>query len=393
MLQLFETVTRYSARMKIKLIVLLFLSIAFSKVDGLRDTKYVSFNFISSKQPPEWALVHYINQEMWKYSDLRENYITKVDDRKIPSDEQFNVGVLMTPYAISSYRKEYDQVIDFILDTRLKYSSIKRVKDNFSSLYNKIKPSAQEFLKKDHNFRVDLIDEKAKRLAKEILTVADCFEFDAYTLTALIQKESYFSQYAVSPTGAAGISQFVMSGLTEAMMQSGEIKNEARDEAILENLESIKCVEKKLDKKITLVKNHLDKDEKEFITAVNKNEKTVKASYKAQIKKYLILNTDVSLIYTGILFKTFLASECLKAPFSKCNTHFGFIDMDFDYVYNKALQRYNGDTSKKSYADDVMNNFRKKFIDYVKLVDGSDSTNSDGSSELQEELENSKSNE
>ncbi|MDQ3234754.1 MAG: transglycosylase SLT domain-containing protein [Pseudobdellovibrionaceae bacterium] len=58
-------------------------------------------------------------------------------------------------------------------------------------------------------------------LAFAIRTLAMDFDIDARLLTALIAQESAFDARAVSPTGAVGLTQLTISGISEFVDQSG----------------------------------------------------------------------------------------------------------------------------------------------------------------------------
>ncbi len=353
-----------------KLIAIFIVSLTLqAKTFGLFETHYVDYDFSYDLTPPsEWVLGAYINAKMWEQAASEDNFITKINPRKIPTKNQFDDDVLATPYSIAHYPQQYQKLINFLKNERLNYSKMSTLKDKQPSVYRRIQPSKMTF---DHNQRKDelranRIASIAKSLAKNLITVSKCFNIDVYMFTALLQKESIFSPLAISPTGAIGLGQLVSPGITEAMMQSGEISNEARNDTIAFNKASIACIEQNLNKNIKLISQELELSGNQLITRKsNSIEKILKKEYQKSIKKILLNNSLLNLTYSAILFKTYLAVECKRAPFQKCNTHWGYLDIDFDYVYDKALQRYNAERNKQQYSDTIRNNYRKAVINFT----------------------------
>lgn len=186
------------------------------------------------------------------------------------------------------------------------------------------------------NYKVDHKD--AELIAKNILKVSACFSIDPWLLTAVIQKESSFKKDAISPTGAAGLSQFTMLGLKEVNDQLGfRGRAEATDMAIdFYNSKIAKCIDPAWTH--LWLKIGLPETDPEFYNLL-----------KEEIKQ----DIPVALTYGAILLKTYVAFIDNKFKNS-------FVPLSISETYYQALQIYNGEEgdAKVKYARDVFKNLR-----------------------------------
>jgi hypothetical protein len=186
------------------------------------------------------------------------------------------------------------------------------------------------------NYKVDHSD--AELIAKNILKVSQCFNIDPWLLTAVIQKESSFKKDAISPTGAAGLSQFTMLGLQEVNDQLGfRGRAEATDMAIdFYNSKISKCIDPEWTH--LWLKVGVSETDPEFYNLL-----------KEEIKQ----NIPIAITYGAILLKTYVAFVDNKFRNS-------YIKLPTSETYFLGLQIYNGEEgdAKVKYAKEVFKNLK-----------------------------------
>jgi len=182
----------------------------------------------------------------------------------------------------------------------------------------------------------------ALEIAHNILSVSACFRIDPWVLTGLIQKESSFNKDAVSPTNAAGLTQFTSSGLKEVNDQLGFRGREgATENATLYFTSKIKdCVDPSW---VDLwVRINLPETDPEF--------------YR-QLKEEIKRDIPTAITYGAILLKTYVGFIDSKSSRSTAEED---IDLPTSEIYFRALQIYNGEDgeAKVNYAKNVFKNLQ-----------------------------------
>lgn len=200
------------------------------------------------------------------------------------------------------------------------------------------------------NYKVSRRD--AEDIAYYILKASICFQIDPWLLTALIQKESSFMKDAVSPTGAAGLTQFTTAGLKEVNDQLGFRGTQEAEKTAIEyfNGQLLEC---------------MDPVWIDMWTKVGLPEEDPK--FYVEIKEVLKKEIPSALSYGAILLKTYVAYIDGKAARSET-------PMSLSEIYFQALQIYNGEEgeAKVNYAKAVFKNldaFYPKELTFPFLAD------------------------
>ncbi len=183
--------------------------------------------------------------------------------------------------------------------------------------------------------------EEADEIAKHVVKISACFKIDPWVLTGLIQKESSFKRDAVSPTNAAGLTQFTSSGFKEVNDQLGFRGREAAtDAAILYfNAQILECVDEKwvdLWERVGVPETHID-----FYNLS-----------KEEIKK----DIQTAVTYGAILLKTYVAYADIRGSRLE-------IRPTMSETYYQALQIYNGEEgdAKVKYAKNIFINLKAAY--------------------------------
>lgn len=189
---------------------------------------------------------------------------------------------------------------------------------------------------------------QALEIAHHILNVSACFKIDPWVLTGLIQKESSFNKDAVSPTNAAGLTQFTSSGLKEVNDQLGFRGREgATENATLYFTSRIKdCIDPSW---VDLwVRVELPETDPEFYRKI-----------KEEIKR----DIPTAITYGAILLKTYVAFIDTKT--SRIDGE--EVDIPKSEIYFRALQIYNGEEgeAKVNYAKNVFKNLQGAYPNKV----------------------------
>lgn len=202
----------------------------------------------------------------------------------------------------------------------------------------KLTPEEDNLVKYIIKTNYKISKEEALEISSNILKISSCFNLDPWILTGLIQKESSFKRDAVSPTNAAGLTQFTSVGFKEVNDQLGFRGREGASEgAILYfNTKINECVDpawKNLWDKVSVAE-----DDPEFYNLL-----------KEEIKK----DIGVAITYGAILLKTYVAYVDLKNIRNN-------VELPTSQIYFQALQIYNGEEgdAKVKYAKAIFQNLK-----------------------------------
>ena len=203
----------------------------------------------------------------------------------------------------------------------------------------KLTPTIGSLSRNIKTINSNLENEEAKTYAKKILEVSQCFKIDPWVLTALIQKESSFKKDAISPTGAAGLTQFTAAGFKEVNDQLGFRGREGASETTT------------LYWKLT-IKSCIDESWAELWHDVKLKEDD--PEYYNILKQKLIDTPDVAIVYGAILLKTYVAHIANRAERNES-------ELKDSEIYFNALQIYNGEEgdAKVRYAKNIFLNLKK----------------------------------
>ncbi len=166
-------------------------------------------------------------------------------------------------------------------------------------------------------------------LADKILMISECFALDANVFTGLIYQESSFNRQAVSPTGAAGLTQFTSAGLQEVHDQLGQRGNNYARRSTIKHLNKVLKY---------CVLPEINEEEWYHLWEV--------ADSYWQCKEHMKQHPDYALVYGAVLLKVLLTV---------------FKTDDMYETYQNALVRYNGDPAEQyhyqakvlGYAEDI----------------------------------------
>lgn len=181
------------------------------------------------------------------------------------------------------------------------------------------------------NYKIPRIE--AEEISSQVIKISACFKVDPWLLMGLIQKESSFKRDAVSPTNAAGLTQFTSSGFKEVNDQLGfRGKDAATDASILYfSTQIAECVDPNwidLWVRVGVAETHQD-----FYNLS-----------KEELKK----DIQTAVTYGAILLKTYVAYADIRG--SKLETR-----PSMSETYYLALQIYNGEEgdAKVKYAKNI----------------------------------------
>ncbi len=183
--------------------------------------------------------------------------------------------------------------------------------------------------------------DEALLIASNVLKISACFKVDPWILTGLIQKESSFKRDAVSPTNAAGLTQFTSSGFKEVNDQLGLRGRESATEVAINyfNTTIKECVDPNW---IDLwTKPGVAEDHPEFYNLL-----------KEEVKN----DVPVAITYGAILLKTYVSYIDNKA--NKAD-----LSLSTSEIYFQALQIYNGEDgdAKVKYAKNIFNHVKSMY--------------------------------
>ena len=186
------------------------------------------------------------------------------------------------------------------------------------------------------NYKVPRKD--AEDIAFNILKASSCFKVDPWMLTAMIQKESSFMKDAISPTGAAGLTQFTTAGLKEVNDQLGLRGTQEGEKAAIEyfNRQLVECMDPKW---------------VDLWTKIGLPEEDPK--FYVELKEELKREIPAALSYGAILLKTYVSFVDGKNARSETPT-------TLSETYFQALQIYNGEEgdAKVNYAKAIFKNLK-----------------------------------
>lgn len=195
------------------------------------------------------------------------------------------------------------------------------------------------------NYKIRSAD--AQELAEKIIRIAGCFHIDPWILAGLIQKESSFEKDAVSPTNAAGLTQFTTRGLKEVNDQlglNGRVGTYVTNIAYFRE-RILSCVDP----------NWIDLWDQ--VTSTQADE-----TFFKDLKEVLKRDTTLAITYGAVLLKTYTVS--IDQAASKEN-----IQLSMSDKYFLGLQRYNGEPGDKKidYAKNIFDVVEKMYPNPVKF--------------------------
>lgn len=195
------------------------------------------------------------------------------------------------------------------------------------------------------NYKVPSSD--AAAIAEGLVLVSQCLEIDPWIMTGLVQKESSFIKEAVSPTGAAGLTQFTAIGLKEVNDQLGLRGKTGAPEAVTFYF-------------LTQVRGCVDSEWIELWRKIEVPEND--PQFYPLLKNQLKQDITSSVLYGAILLKVYLSFITNK---NQLETRLlPLID-----TYFQALQMYNGEEgeARVKYAKNVFKHTKSVYPDPIDL--------------------------
>lgn len=181
--------------------------------------------------------------------------------------------------------------------------------------------------------------QEADEIAQNILNVSSCFDIDPWVLTALIQKESSFERNAMSPTNAAGLTQFTTIGFKEVNDQLGYRGRQGAPENVTLYFTS-------------KIRGCIDPSWIDLWLRVSIVE--TDSSFYSLLKEELKKDTLAAITYGAILLKTYIVYVDSKESSE---------ELSRSEIYYEALQIYNGEAgeAKVQYAKNVFKNLQDAY--------------------------------
>lgn len=205
----------------------------------------------------------------------------------------------------------------------------------------KLTPTQDSLVRYITNINKKVPRVEAEEIASSVLTVSSCLKIDPWVLTGLIQKESSFQRTAVSPTNAAGLTQFTSLGLMEVNDQLGlRGKIGATENAILYFNSKIRdCIDPTwtdLWDRTPVGPNHED--------------------FYSFLKEEIVEDILTAVTYGGILLKTYVAYVDTRNSKSE-------EVIPLSETYYQALQIYNGESgmAKVRYAKTIFKHVKAMY--------------------------------
>lgn len=212
-----------------------------------------------------------------------------------------------------------------------------------SKNYEMMRLSPDELKIREHILKINrkISTIEAIEISETIVLVSECLHIDSWILTALIQKESSFKKDAVSPKGAAGLTQFTTIGLKEVNDQLGI---RGRVGAPVE-------VTTYFNERI---RGCIDPEWIDLWNRINVTEGDTQF-YKL-LKDELKRDTSAAIVYGALLLKTFLA-------FVNTRNTLEAVPLKTSEIYFQALQLYNGEegNAKVKYARSIFQNLKSLY--------------------------------
>ncbi len=173
---------------------------------------------------------------------------------------------------------------------------------------------------------------RSQRVADFIEVIANTFKIDSLILLGLLERESFFMEQAISHTNAAGLTQMTRWGIGEVMHQLGIVRNEADSKAV-----------EVFRRYYNLVKANIEPFYKiPGLDVLSKyNDKKYWTDTKSGVKKLLLENGALSVVFGAIFIKALVAKNCKS---SSCLENFSLSNKkQAEISYEKSLISYNGD--------------------------------------------------
>jgi len=176
---------------------------------------------------------------------------------------------------------------------------------------------------------------RAQRVADFIEVITKTFKIDSFVLLGLLERESFFMEQAISHTNAAGLTQMTRWGIGEVMHQLGIVKNQADTKAVEVFRRYYEIAKKNIEPFYTIPS---------LKTLSKYNNKTFWIDTKSGVKKLLLENGALSVVFGVIFMKALVAKNCKTA---NCLKSFSLGDQKTGFdVYETSLISYNGDKTE-----------------------------------------------
>ncbi len=213
---------------------------------------------------------------------------------------------------------------------------------------------------RDAEFTKDL---STKELAQRIAGVSYCFGIDPFVYTGLIHKESIdYNQYAKSPTGAVGLTQFKTIAMKEVNDQLGLRGNKYAQTSAMTYFNAMmmgSCLGKEGGFKVTGEKY-------QPLWSLAPANTLVKGSsaQATQMVKMLSSNPEYALLYGAILMK--VNFSLVKSGYkSGCFEYKSKVPPTMKDKIKEVMMMYNGDgcTTQKKYQSDIIDKYYPRITD------------------------------
>ncbi len=231
--------------------------------------------------------------------------------------------------------------------------NIKNVNQDFSSgnfqsddflFFNYIEHRFQKIIEEENpDYLSSLSQKDLKNSAKEVSYLLEVicrdFKIEKLLLLGLIERESFFRANAISPTGAVGLTQMTKWGIAEVLHQLGVIPNQADKKAV----EVFRRYYNRVNQ------NLISKYKLPSISSFSKYPSSTWSNTKTGIKKMLISNPALSIVFGAIFMKALIAKNCKTdvclEEFQASRTGHRASTAFAKEIYEQALISYNGDTT------------------------------------------------
>ncbi len=182
------------------------------------------------------------------------------------------------------------------------------------------------------SIKIEDLKLRSSRVADFVEVIANTFKIDVLVLLGLLERESFFMEQAISHTNAAGLTQMTRWGIGEVMHQLGLVENEADVKAVnvFRRYYNISRLNISPFYKIPSLKELSKYNDKKYWT-----------NTKSGVKKLLLENGALSVVFGAIFIKALVAKNCKT---SSCLANFDSSNnLNAENIYEKSLISYNGD--------------------------------------------------
>ncbi len=250
---------------------------------------------------------------------------------------------LLTVMLLSKTSLVFSESLDFIVDKGFRVP-LEIISQDYTLL--EISPDHQHLKKHIQKVNYKVTHQDAAEIATNIIQISRCLDIDPWIMTGLIHKESSFIKTAVSPTGAAGLTQFTAIGLKEVNDQFGMRGKMGAPEIVTLYF-------------LTQTRSCIDSEWVELWRKIDVQE--TDPTFYPLLKEQLKQDSANAVLYGAVLLKVYLgvitnrnSLEAEALPLSE--------------TYFQALQMYNGEEgdARVKYAKNVFKNVQ---IAYPEPID------------------------